>query len=364
VFTSSVAQLAAIIEGTICGDASLEIQGVQSLNKSRSTDITFLESEKNLFLLKTNQPGALITAPQLAEKIPEQSRPAAIILVADAQEAFLKVLTVFKPERPRAKIGISPQAHLADETTVGEGCNIFTGATISDDVEIGDHCDIHPGVVVGPGCRIGNNVVLHPNVVLYPDVLIGNNVIIHASAVLGADGFGYRFQQGQFLKIPHRGGVRIEDDVEIGACTTIDRGMIDSTVIGQGTKIDNQVMIAHNCEIGRHNAFASQVGFAGSVTTGDYVRCGGQAGIADHVHLGEGCSLGAKTGVHKDIPATETHLGIPATPESEQRRILMAVKKTPQMKKQIRQLEKQLSELSDQLQQLTSASDQNMKKAG
>ena len=177
-------------------------------------------------------------------------------------------------------------------------------------------------------------------------MIVGNRVILHAGAVIGADGFGYRTVNGRHERIPHFGTVRIEDDVEVGANTTIDRAMVDETVIGQGTKLDNLVMIGHNCEIGRHNLIVSQVGFAGSVTTGDYVVCAGQVGIADHVHLGSRWVLGAKAGVHKDVPDGERHVGVPAVPEVECMRVVMALQKLPEMRQQFRKLERQVAELA------------------
>jgi UDP-3-O-[3-hydroxymyristoyl] glucosamine N-acyltransferase len=186
---------------------------------------------------------------------------------------------------------------------------------------------------------------MHPHVVLYPDVVLGDRVVIHANAVIGADGFGYRLRQGRFEKVPQLGFVLVGNDVEIGACTTIDRGMIGPTVIGEGTKLDNLIMIGHNCELGRHNIFASQVGLAGSVTTGDYVTCAGQAGIKDHVHLGTGCTLGSKAGVHNDIPAGERHMGVPSRPAHEAFQILAAMVKGPELRKQVRRLESRLADL-------------------
>ncbi len=180
---------------------------------------------------------------------------------------------------------------------------------MAEDVVIGEHCDIHPGVSIGPGCRIGDHTILYPNVVLYHDVQIGQRVILHAGAVIGTDGFGYQLAEGKHQKLHHYGHVRIEDDAEIGANTTIDRALVGETIIGQGTKIDNLVMIAHNCELGQHNVLASQVGFAGSVTTGDYVVCAGQVGIADHVHLGTGSVLAAQAGVHKSLAGGKVYFG-------------------------------------------------------
>jgi UDP-3-O-[3-hydroxymyristoyl] glucosamine N-acyltransferase len=182
--------------------------------------------------------------------------------------------------------------------------------------------------------------------VLYPDVIVGNRVVLHAGVVLGCDGFGYRMVNGRHEWIPHLGTVRIGDDVEIGACSTVDRAMIGETVIGEGSKLDNHVMVGHNCEVGKHNILVSQVGLAGSVTTGDYVVCAGQSGVADHVHLGDGCRLAAKTGAHKDLPGHQTYIGTPAAPEAEARRIVMAQQRLPELRKHLRDLEKQVSEIS------------------
>ncbi len=168
-------------------------------------------------------------------------------------------------------------------------------------------------------------MVLYPHVVIYDGVVLGNRVIVHGNAVLGADGFGYRFQEGRHIKVPQFGTVEIEDDVEIGACTTIDRGTFQATRIGKGTKIDNLVMIGHNCQIGRHNLFVSQVGIAGSTDTGDYVVLAGQVGIADHLHIADGTQIGARAGVHKDSAPGERLLGTPARPEREAKRILLSL---------------------------------------
>jgi UDP-3-O-[3-hydroxymyristoyl] glucosamine N-acyltransferase len=196
---------------------------------------------------------------------------------------------------------------------------------------------------------------VHPNAVLYRGVQIGNRVIVHATAVIGADGFGYRFSEGRFIHLPHTGTVILEDDVEIGAGATVDRAMIGATVVGTGTKVDNQVMIAHNCRIGRHNAFAAQVGFAGSATTGDYVICGGQVGIADHAHIGTGCAVGAMAGVSGTIPDGERYHGIPARPEKEALKAHLVMGKLPEMRVQLRELEKTVKTLQATVAALTAA---------
>lgn len=351
----TVETLAQLVQGDVRGDARLTISGAASLEKSEPGDITFAADDKHFQKLVATKATVCIIGRHFESHEALVSIPTTLIFVADPLDAFIAVLKEFRPQRARPKIGISSAAFVSPKARIGPDCNIYPGAFIDDGVTIGARCDIHPGVTIGRDCIIGNDCTLHPHVVLYADVVLNDRVILHAGTVLGADGFGYRFRKGRFEKIPQLGSVHVENDCEIGACATIDRGMIGPTVIGEGSKLDNLVMIGHNCEIGRHNVFASQVGLAGSVTSGDYVRCAGQVGIADHVHLGEGCTLGAKSGVHKDIPAGEVQVGYPSRPEQEALRIAMSVNKVPEMRKQMRQLEAKLEKMSQQLEQLNRA---------
>jgi len=349
---TTVAELAHSLSGDVVGNAELVLLGVQSLEKAGPHDITFVADERNLRRLFRCRAGAVIVPRSLADSIAPSARPAALLLVDDAREAFMQVLLRFRPRRAARPIGISPQAVVSDSAVIGLNVNIHPGAYVGDDVTIGDNCDIHPGACVGPGCRLGNQVTLHANAVLYPEVILGDRVIVHSGAVIGADGFGYQLENGRHVRIPHCGTVRVGNDVEIGACTTVDRAMIGETVVGDGTKLDNLVMVAHNCELGRHNILVSQVGLAGSVTTGDYVVLAGQVGVADHVRLGDGCRVGAKAGVHKDLPGNQTYIGAPAAPEADARRILMAQQKLPELRKQLRDLERQMAELSARINNL------------
>ncbi|MBX3439853.1 MAG: UDP-3-O-(3-hydroxymyristoyl)glucosamine N-acyltransferase [Planctomycetaceae bacterium] len=339
--------LAALVGGELRGRGDRIIDDVAGLDDATGAQVTFLEAAAAETHRKTAA-GAVILAAENVSALGD-TPDADLIIAAAPLDAFITAMLHFRPPSPTSNVGRSPLARISPTATIGAGCQIFPGATIQHDVVLGDRCVIHPGVVIGPGCRIGNDTTIHANAVLYSGVTLGERVIVHATAVIGADGFGYRFREGRFVRIPHTGTVRIEDDVEIGAGTTIDRAMIGATVIGAGTKLDNQVMIAHNCRIGKHNAFASQVGLAGSVTTGDYVRCGGQVGVADHAHLGTGSSIGGKAGVHGRVPDGEEYHGYPAGPAKEQYRIVMAVQRAPEMRRQIRDLEKQLARLQSQL---------------
>lgn len=355
----TLGQIALRLKGEVLGNADLEIRGAAALVKAGPNEITFAGDAKHLRRLTHSQAGACLVARKHRTSSLLQGARQALLFVDDPQDGFIAVMRQFRAEPPRPAAGISPSAVISPSARIGPGCNIYPGVYIGDNVVIGSRCDLYPGVYVGPDCRIGDDCQLHPNVVLYHEVRLGARVIIQASAVLGADGFGFRFRQGSYEKIPQLGWVEVHDDCEIGAGSTIDRGMIGPTVVGTATKLDNQVMIGHNCELGRHNVFAAQVGLAGSVTTGEYVRCAGQVGVADHVHLGRGCTLGAKAGVHKDIPAGDTQIGYPARPEQEQLRIVMATGKVPEMRKTLRELELRLDKLTRTVDQLTAATAEN-----
>jgi len=349
----TLGQLAGRVLGEVRGDAALEIRGAAALRKAGPHEITFAGDEKHLRMLGESPAGACLVCRRYRDDgLLKDARPA-LLFVDDPLDAFIAVLREFRGPAARPQVGISPKAIISDSATIGPDCNIYPGAFVDEQVVIGARCDLYPGVYVGHDCRIGDDCILYPHAVLYADVRLGHRVILHASAVLGADGFGYRFRNGRFEKIPQLGWVEVQEDCEIGACATIDRGMIGGTVIGEGTKLDNLVMIGHNCELGKHNASASQVGLAGSVTSGEYVRCAGQVGIADHVHLGRGCTLVAKAGVHKDIPEGDTQIGYPARPEQEQLRIVMATGKVPEMRKALRELEVRVDKLTRLVAQLT-----------
>jgi len=350
-----VHQLARQLSATIEGDPSRTITSAVSLGTATISDVSFLTAAAAEKDIASGCPGAVIVDESHLAVAREQFPDASRLVVEDAQAAFLEVLALFHPPVVRPQVGISSRATIGSGFSSGNNTNVYAGACVGDRVRLGDDCDIHPGVVIGDDCHIGDQVIIYPGAVLYPGTRIADRVIIHANAVIGADGFGYRFTPtdqapaGAFHKIIHYGHVVLEDDVEIGAGTTIDRAMLDATVIGHGTKIDDQVMVGHNCQVGPHNAFASQVGIAGSTTTGSYVRCGGQVGIADHLTIGDGASVAAKAAVARDIPAGETQLGYPAGPESQQLRILIAQQRLPELLKTVKALVQRIDRLESEL---------------
>jgi UDP-3-O-[3-hydroxymyristoyl] glucosamine N-acyltransferase len=277
--------------------------------------------------------------------VPVDGRP--IIRVADPLMAFARIVQNLRGRPTADTHTVDPTAHVHPTAKLCSGVTVGPFVAVGEGSEVGANSTLHAGAVIGRGCRLGEGVVLHPRVVLYDDCIIGDRVVIHGGAVIGADGFGYRFQGGRHVKVPQLGWVEIESDVEIGAGTTIDRGTFGPTRIGAGTKIDNLVMIAHNCQIGRHNVIAAQVGIAGSTSSGDYVVIAGQAGIADHIHLADRAVIAAQSGVTKSVPADTRVIGFPARPEGAARRMYAVMDHLPELRKDVRRL-KQHTGLEDQ----------------
>ncbi len=331
--------LAELVQGELHGDGQLPISGADTMRDARPGEITLIDHPRLLSKLEECRASALLTSPDLASL----GRPT--IAVSDIHASFAKIVQHFRPLRFETQRGIHPTAVVSPSARLAADVVVHAHALIGDQVEIGPGTIVHAGAHIMAGCRVGEHTVLFPRVVLYENTIVGSRVLIHAGAVLGAYGFGYNTVEGQHRLSPQLGNVVIEDEVEIGACTTIDRSTYGSTVIGEGTKIDNHVMIAHNCRIGRYNMICSQVGIAGSTTTGDYVVMGGQVGVRDHVHIGSGAMLGAKAGVMSDIPEGGAYVGIPATPERQQMLIQASLHKLPALKKQVKALERLIEQL-------------------
>jgi UDP-3-O-[3-hydroxymyristoyl] glucosamine N-acyltransferase len=334
--STTVRQLADLVHGKVVGDEDLPITAACPLSEARPGTITFIETDKYLHELPHCQASAVVVpASRTANGL-------TVIQVADPLTAFVTIVRHLHGHAAPPPHGIDPLASVHPTARVGGDASIFPFARIGEASVLGARCQIHSGAVVGRRCRLGDDVVLYPNAVLYDGTVLGDRVIVHANAVIGADGFGYRLHDGRHVKVAQLGHVEIGDDVEIGACTTIDRGTFQATRIGSGTKIDNLVQVAHNCRIGRHNLLVSQMGIAGSSSTGDYVVVAGQVGIVDHVHIGDRSMIGAKAGVTKDVPPDQRMLGAPATPERNQKRILMSLEKLPEMRRDVRRIKQHL----------------------
>jgi UDP-3-O-[3-hydroxymyristoyl] glucosamine N-acyltransferase len=342
----TIKDLADLVNGQVSGDGERIIHAGKPVPEAGPQDITFVENERNARLLKTCRAAAVFAPAALASRIPEftgkDAQDFTVVQVKDALTAFVAVMQRLHGQPEPPPHGVDLRAFVHPTAVFGPDASIFPFVSVGEGSIIGARCRLLSGAVVGRNCRLGDDVTLHPHAVLYDNTVLGDRVILHANAVLGADGFGYRMQDGKHLKTPQFGCVEISDDVEIGAGTTIDRGTFQATRIGAGTKIDNLVQIGHNCQIGRHNLIVSQVGIAGSCSTGDYVVLAGQSGLADHVCLGDRAVVGAKSGVLGDVPAGQRMLGAPAKPEGIMKRILLSLDRLPGLCRDNRRLKRQL----------------------
>lgn len=335
---ATVEQLAALVRGRLLGDGTVSIHSARPVAEAGPGDITFIESERYAKLLRTSPASAALVGPHFQRQRSALKDNLAVIEVDDPISAFVAVRKHLAGERGARWSGVHPQACVAPTARLGADVAVYPFVYVGEDAEIGAGTTLHPGVVIGDRCRIGVGCTIHPNAVLYADVVLGDRVEIHAGTVLGGDGFGYRQVDGRHVKVPHTGRLELGADVEIGANCAIDRATFEATRIGEGTKIDNLVMIGHNNQIGRHNLLCGQVGIAGSCSTGDYVIMAGQAGIKDKTQIGDKVIVGAQAGVHRNIPSGQHVLGAPAIPVREQRRIFQMIARLPEMYRQLRQL--------------------------
>jgi UDP-3-O-[3-hydroxymyristoyl] glucosamine N-acyltransferase len=341
----TVSQLAALVDGQVHGDGERVLVAARTLHQAGPDDVTFVEHERNLRHFKGCRARVLVVPMALAGRedlLAEDGTPLTLVAVRDPLLAFSAIVQHLHGRSEPPPHGIDLQACVHPSAAIGPDVSVHPFAVIGEGSVLGARCRIHSGAVIGRHCRLGDDVTLYPHAVLYDETVLGKRVTVHAHAVLGADGFGYRLQDGRHVKVPQLGSVEIGDDVEIGAGTTIDRGTFQATRVGAGSKIDNLVMIAHNCQIGRHNLFVSQVGIAGSSSTGDYVVLAGQVGVADHVHIHDRATIGARSGLFRDVPAGERMLGAPARPERDEKRILLSLDKLPGLVRDVRMLKQHL----------------------
>ncbi len=339
--TTTLEKLAALVGGRVEGDPTLAVTGAASIGRAQSGDITLADAPRLARQLAQCQACAVV----VSEGYP--ATPIARLVVSDVHAAFAQIVDYFRPSQESATAGRSPHAHISPTARLAADVAVHAFASIGDNVTVESGVVIHGGVHVMAGCRIGAGAVLFPNVVLYPGTIVGAGTVIHAGAIIGAYGFGYQTMNGVHVRGAQLGYVEIGCDVEIGAGTTVDRGTYDATTIGDGTKIDNQVMIGHNCRIGRHNLICSQVGIAGSCTTGDYVVMAGQVGLSDHLNIGHRAILGAKAGLMNDVPDDAVFIGVPATPERDQWRMWGHVRQLPNMRRQLKKLQQLLGQSAD-----------------
>ncbi len=333
-----ISEIATLLNGQLQGDGNAEVTGIAALDSAGPADLTFVDGTAALEQAKRSGAGCFLVP--LNSALPGK----ASIGVSHPKVALIKAAQAMLPVR-RADPGIHPTAVVSPGSYLAQGVSVGAHAVIEEGAKLGDGTQVRSGAFIGNGVEIGADCVIHPRVIIYPDVRVGNRVIIHAGTVIGSDGFGYVLAEGCQQKFPQLGRTIIEDDVEIGANTTIDRGSLGDTVIGQGSKIDNLVQIAHNVRVGRHCVIAAQVGIAGSVCVGDYVMFGGQAGIGDRARIEDQAMIGAGAGV---LPGKLVRRGVfvwgtPARPLADYKETYAQIANLPKLARKVAELSERVN---------------------
>lgn len=340
----SLGDIAKLIQGVVIGDESFMISGLSPIDDITAGSLVFAEGDDKLKIAEASTAGALL----VNETVTQSSKP--IIKVAHPFKAFVTLLHHFHP-KPPVVAGVHPSAVIADDVQLGDNVSVGPFVVIEAGSAIGNNTVLKSHIHVGSGVTIGADTTIHPQVTIYDQCIIGSRVTIHASTVIGSDGFGYTFIGGQHLKIPHVGKVVIEDDVEIGANTAVDRATMGETKIGKGTKIDNLVQVAHSVKLGQHNILCAFTGIAGSSTTGNHVIFAANVGVSDHVRIDDGVVLAARAGVppNKHLKEGMVYLGSPARPKDIAIKQELAVNRIPLIRKNIKTLSEQVADLNKRL---------------
>jgi UDP-3-O-[3-hydroxymyristoyl] glucosamine N-acyltransferase len=331
-------ELAEVVGAVVIGDGDVEIVGVASIEDARPGEITFIANPKYRSRLKETRASAVI----VGNDITEAEKP--LLRTANPYLAFGQILALYSdiPYQPK---GIDPKAWVSPTARVGKDVTIHPFAYVGDRSVVGERVILHPGVTVAEECSIGDDSILYPQVSLYRRTVLGRRVILHAGVVVGSDGFGYAKDGTKNKKVPQVGSVEIEDDVEIGSNTTIDRGTLGKTIIRKGVKIDNLVQIAHNVVIGEDSLVVAQVGISGSTSIGSHVTLAGQVGVAGHLTIGDNVMIGAQSGVHNDLPPNGVYSGSPVVPHRDFLRMAMSLPKVPEMRRTLNEIERRLARI-------------------
>ena len=341
--SKTLKELAEYLGGTVRGDETCLVDGLAPLEAAGATKITFLANPKYASKVADTGAGAVLMAPG------GESYGRNVIEVPNPYLAFAKLLTLFHVQSHTPQ-GVLPEACIGIGVLLGEDITIYPGAIIGDNVTIGDGCVIYPGAVLYAGVSIGDDTVIHANAVVREHCRIGKRCVIQPGAVIGSDGFGYAPDGSSYYPIPQIGIVVLEDDVEIGANTCIDRAALETTLIRRGTKLDNLVQIAHNCQIGEDCMIVSQVGISGSTKVGNHVTLAGQVGVAGHLSIGDNVIVGAQSGVPGSLSANAGYSGTPPIPHKEWLKSMAVVAKLPDMRRTVASLEKRIAGLEAILQ--------------
>jgi UDP-3-O-[3-hydroxymyristoyl] glucosamine N-acyltransferase len=336
--TKTIQELAEHLGGTVRGDGSGTINGLAPLEAAGPDKVTFLANPKYASKVAETGAGAVLMTPG------SESYGRVVIEVENPYLSFARLLTLFYVQ-PHLPCGVMPEACIGVAVNLGEDVSIYPGAIIGNNVTIGDRCVVHPGAVLYDGVTVGADTVIHANSVIRERCRIGRSCVIQPGAVIGSDGFGYAPDGRGYYPIPQIGIVVLEDNVEIGANSCIDRAALDVTLIRRGTKLDNLVQVAHNCQIGEDCMIVSQVGISGSTKIGNHVTLAGQVGIAGHLTIGDNVMIGAQSGVPGSLPANGGYSGSPVMPHKQWLKSMAVVPMLPDLRKKISSLEKRITEL-------------------
>ena len=341
----SAKQIAAFVQGEIVGDENATVHTFAKIEEGVPGALSFLSNPKYTpYIYETKSSIVLVNK----DFIPEQPINATLIKVNNAYESLAKLMTLYEQSHPK-RVGIDPLAYVAPTAQIGKDVYLAPFACVGDGAIVGDGTELHPHATVGRNAKVGANCILYAHVTVYHDCIVGNNCIMHAGSVVGADGFGFAPTPDGYEKIPQIGIAILEDNVEIGANTCIDRATMGATIIHKGVKLDNLVQIAHNVEVGANTVMASQVGVAGSTKVGEWCMFGGQVGVAGHITIGDKVNLGAQSGAPGSIKANQQLIGTPPMEMKPYFKSQAVFRKLPDMYKEIDALRKELNELKEQL---------------
>lgn len=335
-------EIAQILDGTIDGDEDTLINNISGIEDAKKGDITFVANPKYIKYIEQTNASAIVCSPDIL------SESKNLLKVKNPYLAYAKAITFLNP--PREETGtIDERAFIGKDVKLGENVTIYPFTFISDGSTIGDNTTIYPNCFLGRKVKIGSNTFLHPNVTIREECIVGNNVIINSGAIIGSDGFGFAPDGAKKFKIPQLGIVQIDDDVEIGACTTIDRATMGKTWIKRGAKLDNLIQVAHNCTIGEDTVIAAQTGISGSTHIGDRVTMAGQSATAGHVKIGNNVTVGGRGGIAVDVPPGQTVSGAPHMPHRDWLRSTLIFRKLPEMNQTIKELKNKITELESKI---------------
>lgn len=337
-------QIASVIGGKIEGDKDAKVRTFAKIEEGVEGAISFLSNPKYTHYIYDTKSSVVIVNEDVEL---EGTVAPTLIRVKNAYESIAQLLQIYEASKPK-KTGVSPQAYISPTAKLGKDCYVGPFACIGEGTIIGDGCQIYPHAVIGDNVKMGNNCILYPNTTVYQGCKIGNNVTLHAGSVIGADGFGFAPNADGYDKIPQIGIVTIEDNVEIGANTCVDRSTMGSTVIRKGVKLDNLVQVAHNVEIGENTVMSAQVGIAGSTKVGSWCMFGGQVGLAGHITIGDKTFLGAQSGVPGSLKGGEELIGTPPMNPRNYFKSQAIFRRLPDMYKELEALKKTIEELKSE----------------